>query len=73
MDPVWYVEDIALRNSMVGVRYIDMRATLLKTDKIVDQAAIDRYVFIRDAYLQNRRSEIRDGAEDVDCKMSRCY
>ena len=50
-----------------------MRATLLKTDKIVDQAAIDRYVFIRDAYLQNRRSEIRDGAEDVDCKMSRCY
>ena len=73
MDPVWYVEDIALRNSMVGVRYIDMRATLLKTDKIVDQAAIDRYVFIRDAYLQNRRSEIRDGADDVDCKMSRCY
>jgi len=73
MDPVWYVDNIALRNSMVGVRYIDLRATLLKTDKLVDQAAIDRYVFIRDAYLQNRRSEIRDGADDADCKMSRCY
>ena len=73
MDPVWYVEDISLRNSMVGVRYIDLRASLLQTDKLVDQAAIDRYTYIRDAYLQNRRSEIRDGAEDVDCKMSRCY
>ena len=73
MDPVWYVDNIALRNSMVGVRYIDLRASLLQTDKLVDQAAIDRYTYIRDAYLQNRRSEIRDGAEDVDCKMSRCY
>lgn len=73
MDPVWHVDNIALRNSMVGVRYIDLRATLLQTDKVVDQAAIDRYIYIRDAYLQNRRSEIRDGAVDVDCKMSRCY
>ncbi|MBK7425184.1 MAG: VacJ family lipoprotein [Propionivibrio sp.] len=75
MDPVWHIynDNIALRNSMVGVRYIDLRATLLQTDKVVEQAAIDRYIFIRDAYLQNRRSEIRDGAGDVDCKMSRCY
>ena len=73
MDPVWYVDNIPLRNSMVGVRYIDLRATLLQTDKVVEQAAIDRYIFIRDAYLQNRRSEIRDGTDDVDCKMSRCY
>lgn len=73
MDPVWRVDNVALRNSMVGVRYIDLRASLLQTDKVVDQAAIDRYTYIRDAYLQNRRSEIRDGAENTDCRMSRCY
>lgn len=73
MDPVWYVDNIALRNSMVGVRYIDLRASLLQSDKVVDQAAIDRYTYIRDAYLQNRRSEIRDGTDEVDCKMGRCY
>ena len=72
MDPVWYVSDVPLRNSLVGVRYIDLRASLLPTDKIVEQAAFDKYNYIRDAYLQNRRSEVSDGKAD-DCKLSRCY
>ncbi len=72
MDPVWYVSDVPLRNSLVGVRFIDLRASLLPTDKIVEQAAFDKYNYIRDAYLQNRQSEIRDGKGD-DCKLSRCY
>jgi phospholipid-binding lipoprotein MlaA len=78
-DPVWYVDHIGLRNSLVGVRFIDLRASLLPTDKVVEQAAFDKYNYIRDAYLQNRRSEIRDGQapiegrEDAECKMSRCF
>ena len=78
-DPVWHVEDVALRNSLVGVGYIDMRASLLPTDKIVEQAAFDKYSYIRDAYLQHRRSEVNDGQkpadgrDDADCKMGRCY
>jgi phospholipid-binding lipoprotein MlaA len=78
-DPVWHVEDVAWRNSLVGVRYIDMRASLLPTDKIVEQAAFDKYSYIRDAYLQHRRSEVNDGQkptdgrDDADCKMGRCY
>jgi phospholipid-binding lipoprotein MlaA len=38
-----------------------MRASLLPSDKVVDEAAFDRYDYIRDAYLQHRRSEIFDG------------
>ncbi len=60
-DPVWHVQDIGLRNTMVGVRFIDLRASLLPADKIVDQAAFDKYDYIRDAYLQNRLNEINDG------------
>jgi phospholipid-binding lipoprotein MlaA len=79
MDPLWYFEPVSLRNSLVGVRFIDMRASLLPTDKIVDEAAFDKYSYIRDAYLQHRLSEINDGnapiegRDDPDCKMSRCY
>ena len=74
IDPVWNVNNVPLRNSLVGVRYIDLRASLLPTDKIVDQAAFDRYDYIREAYLQNRRSEVNDGREgEPECKQSRCY
>ncbi|MBS1227891.1 MAG: VacJ family lipoprotein [Proteobacteria bacterium] len=78
-DLVWHVDDVAVRNTLVGVRYIDLRASLLPTDKVVEQAAFDKYNYIRDAYLQNRRSEINDGKaipegrDDADCKQSRCY
>jgi len=50
-----------LRNSLLGTRIIDMRASLLPTDKVVEEAAFDKYNYIRDAYLQHRRSEIYDG------------
>ena len=79
MDPLWYFEGVPLRNSLVGVRFVDQRASLLPTDKIVDEAAFDKYTYIRDAYLQNRISEINDGnvpiegRDDAECKLSRCY
>lgn len=60
-DPVWRLDDMALRNSLVATRYIDLRATLLPSDKVVDEAAFDKYNYIRDAYLQHRRNEVFDG------------
>ena len=74
-DPVVGLNDVGVRNSLLGVRLIDIRASLLPTDKIVEQAAFDKYNYIRDAYLQHRRSEIADGklAQDSECKQSRCF
>jgi phospholipid-binding lipoprotein MlaA len=59
-DPIFFFHDVPLRNSAVVVRYIDRRAGLLPADKIVDEAAFDKYNYIRDAYLQHRRSEINE-------------
>ena len=51
-----------MRNSLLGLRLIDTRASLLPADKVVEEAAFDKYVYIRNAYLQNRRSVVYDGA-----------
>ncbi|MFZ2852922.1 MAG: VacJ family lipoprotein [Rhodocyclaceae bacterium] len=61
IDPVWGVSDIPVRNTLVGVRFVDVRASLLASDKVVEEAAFDKYNYIRDAYLQHRRSEVYDG------------
>ncbi len=60
-DPVWRVDNIPLRNSLVAVRYVDLRASVLPADKVIEEAAFDKYTYIRDAYLQHRRNEIFDG------------
>ncbi len=60
-DPVSQLSDVSPRNTLTVTRGIDERARLLSTDKIVEEAALDRYSYIRDAYLQRRRSKIFDG------------
>ncbi|WP_228273642.1 MlaA family lipoprotein [Rhodocyclus tenuis] len=65
-DPVWGLDEVPVRNSLVAVRFIDTRAALLPSDKVVEEAAFDKYNYIRDAYLQHRHSAIRDGAREKD-------
>ena len=60
-DPVGYVDSIPARNSLRGLRIVDIRASLLPADKVVEEAALDKYAYIRDAYLQRRRNQIFDG------------
>jgi phospholipid-binding lipoprotein MlaA len=60
-DLVGYVHDIPWRNSLYGVRVIDARANLLRVGQLLDDAALDKYSFTRDAYLQRRRNEVYDG------------
>ena len=60
-DPIWYIQDIPVRNSLVGTRLVDTRASLLPAEKVLEAAALDRYQFVRDAYLQLRRNLVYDG------------
>jgi len=64
--PVGYIPDVPLRNSLYGVGYVDLRAQALDAGDIVDKAALDRYTFIRNAYLQRRRYLIYDGKPPPD-------
>jgi len=60
-DPVNYVTNIPLRNSMYALRLVDIRSNLLRAGQLLQDAALDKYSFTRDAFLQRRRSEIHDG------------
>ena len=53
---------------LIAVKYIDIRADLLKAKDIVDETALDPYAFIRDAWVQRRQNKVYDGnpPEDED-------
>jgi phospholipid-binding lipoprotein MlaA len=50
------VDDIAVRNSLVGLRLVDLRANLLGVGDFLEQASLDKYTFARDIYMQRHRS-----------------
>ena len=61
IDPLTNYYDVPVRNTASVVKLEDVRARLLETDKVLDEAALDPYVFVRDAYLQRRRALVHDG------------
>jgi len=67
--PVFQIDNVPLRNSLIGLYIVDTRAGLLDADKLVDDVALDRYSFIRDAYIQHRKAMVdsrRDGVAAPD-------
>lgn len=60
-DPWQHKYPVFWRNTGTVVRLVDQRAAVLDASNLVEEAALDRYEFIRDAYLQRRESKIRDG------------
>jgi phospholipid-binding lipoprotein MlaA len=54
-------DDIAVRNTAMALRIVDKRASFLKTTDLLSGAAIDKYSFTRDSYLQFRRNQVFDG------------
>ncbi|HSQ80760.1 MAG TPA: VacJ family lipoprotein [Casimicrobiaceae bacterium] len=59
--PVGYIPDVPVRNTLYGLGGLDMRASLLPADKLVEEGALDPYAFIRRAYLQHRLYMQYDG------------
>ena len=53
------VTNIDLRNSIYGLEFVERREALLTVTETIDRTAIDPYSFIRDAYLQRRKAQIR--------------
>lgn len=61
ISPVSNTYPISTRNQMYLTRGINRRAELLSAENVMDGAILDRYSFIRDAYLQRRQSLVFDG------------
>ncbi|MGV8803908.1 MAG: MlaA family lipoprotein [Polaromonas sp.] len=51
---VSHVDNVPSRNSLTGLRLVDTRTNLLGAGNLLDQAALDKYTFTRDIYLQRR-------------------
>jgi len=62
-DLVMHVSHIPTRNSLYALRAVEKRSNLLRASSVLDEAALDKYSFTRDVFLQLRRSEIYDGKE----------
>jgi phospholipid-binding lipoprotein MlaA len=60
-DPLDHIHHIPTRNTTIGVRIISLRADLLNATSVFEKAALDRYTFTRDAYLQRRLNAVYDG------------
>ena len=60
MNPIYYTSQ-GVYWSLLILRYVDARADLLETTDVLEQAAVDPYLFVRETYLQIRRSQIYDG------------
>ncbi len=60
-DPVSNRTPVDERNSAIALRLVSRRADLLGASRLLEQAALDPYAFLRDAYLQRRRSLVYDG------------
>ena len=60
-DFVRNIDHIATRNTLFATRAINTRTNLLDIGKVAEEAALDKYRFLRDAYFQRRRNLIYDG------------
>jgi len=61
LDLNFYIDYPTVEYTIAGLRVINERAELLPADRLIREAALDRYTFIRDGYLQRRRSLVYDG------------
>ncbi|MCY1341683.1 putative phospholipid-binding lipoprotein MlaA [compost metagenome] len=61
--PYPYIDHVPTRNVTRGVEVVDTRAALLSAEKMVSG---DKYVFIRNVYLQNREFKVQDGEVEDD-------
>ncbi len=60
-DVTSYRDPIETRTALGVLRIVNTRANLLSLGTMLEEAALDKYSFTRDAYLQRRRSLISDG------------
>lgn len=51
---VSYVDPVSARNALYGLRAVEVRSNLLRAGSVLDSAALDKYSFTRDVFLQVR-------------------
>lgn len=62
VDPSSYVSPSWISYVLYGVRAISTRASLLGATDLLSTAALDKYSFVRNAYLQRRQSFLMENS-----------
>jgi len=62
LDLIGGLADDRSRVTLRSLRLVDTRSQLLRADNMLDNVALDRYIFVRDVYLQRRGVSIREEA-----------
>jgi phospholipid-binding lipoprotein MlaA len=55
------ISDEATRTGLTVLNVVDLRARFLRAGEVVEGAALDKYSFTRDFYLQRQRNRLYDG------------
>lgn len=63
-DLVRLIEPTGARDLTYALHAVDKRSNLLRVGNVLEEAALDKYSFTRDAYLQHRRAEVFDHGEE---------
>jgi phospholipid-binding lipoprotein MlaA len=66
INPTSFVSSVPVRNSLTGLSVVDARVGLFPAEALLNQASLDRYTFLRSAYLQRRQSLVLDGKRPKD-------
>lgn len=64
--PIMALKNVPVRNSIMGLYFVDLRTDLIDAENLVNDIALDRYSFIRDAYLQRRQSLVNSKLRHFD-------
>jgi len=66
--PVSYVGNDGYRAGLMSLNYVDFKADLLSAGRILGEAALDEYDFVKNAYLERRENLVkdRDFADDLE-------
>jgi phospholipid-binding lipoprotein MlaA len=65
-DPIFNRQTLTQSLVTLTIKYIDIRAGLIKTGNVLDDTVPDKYSFIRDAWMQRREFLIYDGKPPED-------
>jgi phospholipid-binding lipoprotein MlaA len=61
-----HISNSTVRYGMYAVGVVDRRSNLLQYQDVFEQVAVDRYAFMRNAYLQHRNYQIKENEQPHD-------
>ncbi|CAH2796456.1 MAG: Outer-membrane-phospholipid-binding lipoprotein MlaA [uncultured Paraburkholderia sp.] len=63
VNPLSYIDPPGLSWALYGLNIVNTRANLLNASDVLEGAALDKYSFVRNAYLQRRQYLLSDGKQ----------